>query len=191
MKIGLYFGSFNPIHLGHLIVANHMAEFSDLEEIWLVISPRNPWKEAKDLLAISHRLEMLKLALIGYKKLKVCEIELTLPLPSLTITTLEVLKKKYPKTYFSIIMGSDLLNGFKKWEGYSEILKNHSIYIYPRGELFLDSKLSLEKKFHFIKAPQIEISSTFIRKALAEEKNIRPFLCERVWKYLKKNLLYM
>ena len=189
MKIGLYFGTFNPIHIGHLIIANYMVEFSDLEEVWLVVTPHNPFKDKKTLLNNHLRLEMVHLATKNYPKLKPSNIEFSLPQPNYTINTLVHLTEKYPKHHFSIIMGEDNLKSFHKWKNYEVILKNYSIYIYPRISESDKSKLEYSN-IHYINAPIIELSSTFIRESIKNNKNIATMLPEEVWKYIDHNLLY-
>ena len=131
-KVGLFFGSFNPIHVGHLIIANHMAEFSDLEEVWLVVTPHNPHKKKKTLLDDVHRLAMVRIAIEDFPNLKASNIEFDLPQPNFTINTLVVLEEKYPTIDFCLIMGEDNLKSFHKWKNFELILDRHSIYIYPR-----------------------------------------------------------
>lgn len=185
-KVGLFFGTFNPVHVGHLIIANHMAEFSDLEEVWLVVTPHNPFKKKSSLLENHHRLEMVYKACEGYENLKPSDIEFGLPQPNYTVTTLAHLQEKYPSNEFCPIMGEDNLKSFHKWKNYEIILENHQIYIYPRiatgnaEEKFLD-----HPKITRVAAPVMEISSTFIRRAVKEGKNIKPMLPAAVWDYIK------
>ena len=188
MNIGLYFGSFNPIHIGHLIIANHFATHTDLDEIWLVVSPQNPHKAKSTLLADHHRYEMVYLALDPYEKLRPCDIEFKIPKPSYTIHTLVYLKEKYPHKNFHLIMGSDNLNSFHRWKNYEEILKNHHLYIYPRhGQK--TNKIPIEK-YSLIDAPMIEIAASHIRKLIAQQKETRPLLPPEVWNYIDKMGLY-
>ena len=133
MKIGLYFGTYNPIHIGHLIIANHMANNSDLDQVWLVVSPQNPLKNKATLLADYHRLALVETAVEGNSKLKASNIEFDLPKPSYTIDTLTYIKEKYPEHDFSIIMGEDNLRSLHKWKNHEQILKNHTIFVYPRA----------------------------------------------------------
>lgn len=191
MKIGLYFGTFNPIHTGHLIIANHLVEFSDLDEVWLVVTPHNPHKQKNTLLNDYHRLEMVRLATEDYPKLKPSNIEFNLPQPNYTVDTLIHLEEKYPKHKFSLIMGEDNLNSFHKWKNYEVILERHNIYIYPR--ITADNsknQLANHPKVHKIDAPVVEISSTFIRNGIKERKNIKPMLPEKVWEHIDRNLFY-
>jgi nicotinate-nucleotide adenylyltransferase len=191
MKIGLYFGSFNPIHIGHLIIANHMAEYSSLNQIWMVVTPHNPLKLKDSLLDDHHRLEMVYLATKDYDKIKPSDIEFKLPQPNYTINTLTHLQEKYPQHEFSLIMGEDNLNTIHKWKNYEVILRNHEIYVYPRLPLE-DTTLQLPSyaKIHRIAAPVIELSSTFIRESIKNKKIVVPMLPDKVWKYLEHNLFY-
>jgi len=191
MKIGLYFGSFNPIHIGHLIIANHLAENSDLDKIWFVVTPHNPFKQKSSLLNNYQRLEMVYLATKEYTKLEPCDIEFNLPQPNYTINTLAYLQEKYPKHNFSLIMGEDNLKSFHKWKNYEVILENHDIYVYPRvSEGKIQTRFDGHEKIHSIKAPIMELSSTHIRNAIKTNKNIKPMLPEHVWNYLDEMNFY-
>jgi nicotinate-nucleotide adenylyltransferase len=191
MKIGLYFGSFNPIHIGHLVIANHMAEYSDLSQVWFVVTPHNPFKKKSSLLDDYQRLEMVYRATKDYTKLKPSNIEFNLPQPNYTINTLAYLQEKHPDYEFSLIMGEDNLKSFHKWKNYELILKNHDIYVYPRvSEKKVETKFDGHKKIHHIDAPIMELSSTFIRKAIKAGKNVRPMLPEFVWEYLDEMNFY-
>jgi len=201
MKIGLYFGTFNPIHVGHMIIANHMAEHSDLEQIWMVVTPHNPHKQKNTLLDDYQRLHLVNLATEDYPKIKPSDIEFKLPQPNYTVNTLAHLKDKFPKHEFSLIMGEDNLNSFHKWKNYEYILENHDIYIYPRleaksrtGVTILEEvevlNLKNHPRIHKIDAPIVEISSTFIRENIKNKKNIRPLLPDNVWKYVDHNNFY-
>jgi nicotinate-nucleotide adenylyltransferase len=191
MKIGLYFGTFNPIHVGHLIIANHMAENSDLEQIWMVVTPHNPHKEKNTLLDDYQRMHLVNLATEDYPKIKPSDIEFKLPQPNFTVNTLAHLKDKYPQHEFCLIMGEDNLNSFHKWKNYVFILENHYIYVYPRlnsGEI--DVQFLNHLKIQRVSAPVIELSSTFIRESIKNNKNIRPLLPYKVWEYVDHNNLY-
>ncbi len=191
MKIGLYFGTFNPIHIGHMIIANHMAEFSDLDEVWFVVTPHNPFKKKSTLLADNHRYQMVSRATEGYPKLKPSNIEFTLEQPNYTVDTLIHLYEKHPKYRFSLIMGEDNLQSFHKWKNYEVILKNHEIYVYPRVyEKKMESKFQKYPKVHFVNAPIVEISSTFIRKCIKDKKNVTPLLPNTVWQYIDEMNFY-
>ncbi|MDY8137157.1 nicotinate (nicotinamide) nucleotide adenylyltransferase [Aquimarina sp. 2201CG5-10] len=190
-KIGLYFGTFNPIHIGHLTIANHMAEFSDLDEIWMVVTPHNPFKKKTSLLDNHHRYEMVYRATEGYPKLKPSDIEFKLPQPNYTVYTLAHLQEKYPDYMFNLIMGEDNLNSFHKWKNYEVILENHHIYVYPRiAEGKVENQFKEHPKIHRVNAPIMEISSTFIRKSIAENKNIKPLLPIEAWEYIDKMNFY-
>ncbi|MET7028935.1 nicotinate (nicotinamide) nucleotide adenylyltransferase [Sediminicola luteus] len=191
-KVGLYFGTFNPIHIGHLVIANHMAEFSDLDEVWLVITPHSPFKKKKTLLDNNHRYEMVYEATKDYPKLRPSKIEFELPQPNYTVNTLFHLTEKYGADYeFSLMMGEDNLKGLHKWKNYEAILEHHKIYVYPRiSEGETDHSFKGHPKIIHIDAPIMEISSTFIRKQHKAGKNIRPLLPENVWKYLDEMNFY-
>lgn len=191
MKVGLYFGTFNPIHAGHLIIANHMAEYSGLDQIWLMVTPHNPLKKKSTLLDDHHRLQMVFLATEDYPKLKPSDIEFRLPQPSYTVNTLAHLQEKFPTHEFSLIMGEDNLNSLHKWKNYEVILKNHDIYVYPRiNTEIVNADIATHARIHRIEAPVIEISSTFIRESIKDGKNVRPLLPHKVWEYVAHNLFY-
>lgn len=186
-KIGLYFGSFNPIHIGHLILANYLAEHSDLDEIWLVVTPQNPFKDKKSLIDNASRLEMVALSLKEYDKLKPCDIEFHLPQPNYTIDTLIHLEEKYPQHSFSLIMGEDNLKSFHKWKNYEVILSRYLIYVYPRlSEGKVPDALQGHEHIVYIKTPIIELSATAIREDIAQGKDVRPMLPAQVWSYIDK-----
>ncbi len=187
MKVGLYFGSFNPIHIGHLIIANHFQQFTDLDQVWLVVSPQNPFKK-KDSLANSYdRLEMVELAIAPYPNLRASSVEFNLPQPSYTIDTLIHLKEKFPTEEFCLIMGSDNLEGIHKWKNAEVLLANYPIYVYPRPGHLVDENLD---GVTIIEAPLMEISSTFVRSAIAANKLIQPMLPPKVWEYIDGSALY-
>ena len=182
MKIGLYFGSFNPIHIGHLVIANHLAEYSDLDQIWFVVTPHNPFKKKSSLLDDFQRLEMVYRATQDYTKLKPSDIEFNLPQPNYTINTLVHLQEKHPDYTFSLIMGEDNLKSFHKWKNYELILENHHIYVYPRiSKDRVETQFDGHKNIHVIDAPIMELSSTFIRKSIKAGKNVQPMLPQHVW----------
>ncbi|NAS31163.1 nicotinate-nucleotide adenylyltransferase [Flavobacteriaceae bacterium R38] len=190
-KVGLYFGTYNPIHIGHMAIANHMAEHSDLDEVWLVITPHNPFKKKSSLLDNHHRYQMVYEATKDYQKLKPSNIEFKLPQPNYTIDTLVYIQEKYPDFEFCLIMGEDNLNSFHKWKNYEVILENYHIYVYPRiSDQAVNNQLINHHHIHQIDAPIMQISSTFIRKSIAEKKNIRPLLPESVWKYVDEMNFY-
>jgi len=189
VKAGLFFGSYNPIHIGHLAIANYMLEYSDLDELWLVISPQNPLKKKKTLLNEYDRFHMAELALEGNDKIKPSDIEFRLPKPSYTIDTLSYLKEKNPATDFVLIMGADNIESFEKWKNYETILKYYQLYVYPRPGYDL-GKYYEHPGVKLINAPLMEISSSFIRDAIKQGKDVRYFLPEKVYDYICKMNLY-
>lgn len=191
MKIGLYFGTFNPIHAGHLIIANHIAEFTALEQVWLVVTPHNPFKKKETLLDDYQRLQLVFLATEDYPKLKPSDIEFKLPQPNYTVNTLAHLEEKFPQHEFSLIMGEDNLKSLHKWKNYEHIINNYDIYVYPRISAEVNGNaLQNHQKIKFVGAPIVEISSTFIRENIKTNKNIRPLLPAKVWDYIDHNNLY-
>lgn len=190
MKIGLYFGTFNPIHVGHLIIANHMVENADLDEVWLVVTPHNPFKKKATLLDNYQRYEMVYQATEDYPLLKPTDIEFGLPQPSYTVNTLVHLQEKYPDHTFSLIMGEDNLQGLHKWKNHEILVKDHDIYVYPRVFIEKKSKQVSYDRVHLIDAPIVEISSTEIRKAIKEKKNVKPLLPQKVWQYIDEMNFY-
>lgn len=189
MRVGLFFGSFNPIHVGHMVLANYMVSFTDLEEVWLVVSPQNPLKDKKGLLDQNNRLHLVNLAIEDHPKIKSSNIEFGLPQPSYTINTLTYLKEKYPKHEFCLIMGSDNLATFNKWKNYEEILKRYPIYVYPRPN-YAGSEFDTHPKVKITQAPLMEISSTFIRDAIKNKKDVRYYLAPKVWEYIDEMHYY-
>lgn len=191
MKVGLYFGTFNPIHVGHLIIANHIVENSDLDQLWMVVTPHNPLKKKSGLLADYHRLQMVHLATEDYDKIIPSDIEFKLPQPNYTVNTLAHLQEKFPQHQFSLIMGEDNLKSLKKWKNFELILNDYQLYVYPRistdevPEEFLN-----HPNIHQVSAPIIELSSTYIRNSIKEQKNIKPMLDAKVWEYINHNLFY-
>lgn len=190
MNIGIFSGSFNPVHIGHLILANYIVEYSDIDEVWFVVSPHNPLKEIDKLSDENIRLEMVNRALAGYPKLKACDFEFSLPRPSYTITTLEALQKKYPEHDFTLIIGADNWSTFENWMEHDVILEKFPIMVYPRLGYRISIPNKLKTKVEAVDTPIIEISSTFIREALKAGKNIKSFLPEGVYEYIVENSLY-
>lgn len=189
MHIGLFFGSFNPIHIGHTVLANYMASFTDLEQVWFVVSPHNPLKEKASLLNQNQRLHMVNLAIEDNPLFKSSNIEFGLPQPSYTVNTLAHLHEKYPQHKFSLIMGEDNIQSFTKWKNYEEILKNYFIYVYPRPNC--DSgEFKTHPHLVFTEAPLMDISSTFIRKAIKDKKNVSCFMPQKVWEYCDEMSFY-
>jgi nicotinate-nucleotide adenylyltransferase len=188
MKIGLYFGSFNPVHNGHLIIAKHVINNTDLKQVWMVISPQNPLKNSNSLLNKYDRLSMVQSALEGEPKIKASTIEFNLPSPSFTVDTLAYLKEKYTQHQFSIIMGSDSFTNIKKWKNYETIIKNYEIYVYQRtGYPIQNIEETIVNK---LDAPLIEISSSAIRKIIKDGKSIRYLVPDVVDQQIKENKYY-
>ena len=196
-KIGLYFGTFNPIHVGHLIIANYMADYTELDEVWLVVSPQNPLKKRETLLKDHHRLTLVRIAVEDNAKLLACNEEFNLPIPSYTINTLAHLKEKFNKHKFHLIMGEDNLRSFHKWKNQDEILNNHKIYVYPRvlTEQEMVENSNEYSSFNHIniircQAPIMKISSSFIREAIQNKKDVRYLLTPDVHKYVEEMNFY-
>jgi len=188
MKIGLYFGSFNPVHVGHLIIASHMAYATDLEQVWLVVSPRNPLKPAGSLLNEYDRLHLLQLAIEKEPRFRASDIEFSLPRPSYTIDTLTYLGEKYPEHVFSVIMGSDSLENLNRWKNYEVLLERYPIYVYQRpghpvGE-FLSGDIRVSD------APLLDISSSMIRKLISQGISVRYMVPDNVYEYMIDNRYY-
>jgi len=189
-KIGLFFGSFNPIHIGHLIIANYMANFTELDEVWFVVSPQNPFKEKKSLGNMYDRFEMVNLAIEGSEKFRASDIEFNLPQPSYTIDTLIYLQEKYPNRDFVLIMGEDNLVGFTKWKNADIILRDYRIIVYPRPG-YDGGELKNHPSVTMTDTPVMELSSTFVRKAIKENKNIKFFTPDKVVEFIDKKGLYL
>lgn len=191
-KVGLFLGSFNPIHIGHLILANYIIENTDMDELWFVVSPQNPFKDKKSLLKDHNRLDMVQLALKNYPKLRASNVEFSLPVPSYTIDTLTYLHEKYPDYSFALIMGEDNLKSLRRWKNSDLLINNHQIIVYPR--VYSDGGLSTENVVHeniaIVKAPVIELSATEIREMIKEGKNVRPMLPPEVFEYLDGSNFY-
>lgn len=188
MNIGLYFGSFNPVHIGHLIIANHVANNTNIKQVWFVVSPQNPFKATSSLLNEYNRLHMIKSAIEGENKLRASSVEFKLPKPSYTVDTLAYLKEKHPEHCFSIIMGSDGFHNIEKWKNYKVILENHSIYIYHRAGFELRPTKSAD--IIPLAAPLLEISSTQIREMVKEKKSIRFLVPDIVKEEIERNGYY-
>lgn len=190
-QVGLFFGSFNPIHVGHLIIANHLVEHSELDQLWFVVTPLNPFKEKHSLLDNYSRLEMVHRAVEGYEKLRPSDIEFNLPQPNYTVNTLAYLEEKHPTFRFSLIMGEDNLKSFHKWKNYEHILQNYSIYVYPRiSEGSVADEFINHQNIIRINAPIIELSATFIRQEIKSKRNVRPLLAPKVWQYIDQMGFY-
>jgi nicotinate-nucleotide adenylyltransferase len=190
MQIGLYFGSFNPIHHGHLIIANYILQHTNLDQVWFVVSPQNPLKPSGSLLNEYHRLHLAKLAVEGENTLKASDIEFKLPKPSYTSDTLAYLREKYPDHEFAIIMGSDSFENLPKWKNYLYILQNYPIYIYKRPQHETIPSYPSAKKMTLMDAPLLPISATHIRKNIREGKSIRYLLPDGVREEIERNGYY-
>ncbi|WP_304131437.1 nicotinate (nicotinamide) nucleotide adenylyltransferase [Mesonia mobilis] len=190
-KVGLYFGTFNPIHMGHLAIANHMVEFSDLDEVWMVVTPHNPHKKKSTLLADHHRLEMVYRATEAYDNIKPSNIEFGLPQPNYTVNTLAHLEEKYPDYQFALIMGEDNLNTLHKWKNNEVILERFEVFVYPRvTSTTIKEEFKNHPKISKVDAPIMEISSTFVRNAVKDGKRITPLLPQKVWEYIDEMNFY-
>lgn len=194
-KVGLYFGSFNPVHVGHIAIAGYMTEFAGLEQVWFVVSPHNPLKKKETLLEDHHRLFMTQLAIGDNDRLKASDIEFKLPVPSYTIDTLTYLKEKYPKHKFCLVMGEDNLYTLHKWKNTRQLLKEHPVFVYPRPHTVKPSSAMLEQiissaEIHYVKAPLMDISGTFIRNGIKQGKDMSYYLAPPVWKYIREMHFY-
>ncbi len=190
-KVGLFFGSFNPIHIGHLVIAEYMVEFTELEQIWFVVSPHNPLKIKETLLHENKRIRMVRMAIEDDTRFKASNIEFSLPQPSYTINTLAYLNEKYPKMEFSLILGQDNLTTLHKWKNYEALLKNYKLYVYPRVEPKpIPVNLANHPSVIITEAPIVELSSTFIRQAINEGKTIKHMVPPAVAEYIEEMNFY-
>ena len=189
MKTGLFFGSFNPVHSGHLVIASYMNEFTDLDQVWFVVSPHNPLKDRMALLQDYHRLDLVKAGIGDNRKLKASDVEFKLSKPSYTIHTLEHLHAQFPEHEFVLILGADSLVNFNQWKDYAKILERYVLYVYPRFGV-PDTGLDDHPSVRRIDAPVVEISSTFIRKAIREKKDVRYMMPEKVWEMIDEKGFY-
>lgn len=187
--IGLFFGSFNPIHVGHLIIASHMVDYTDMDELWFVISPHNPLKKKASLLEDHHRLALVRIAVEDDPRLKASNAEFSLPQPSYTIHTLTHLKEQYPDYRFSLIMGEDNLQSFHKWKNYEQILEENNIFVYPRPD-YNGEALKDHPHVHFVDAPVMELSASLIRQGIKEKRNVRYMLSSEVYTYIEEMNFY-
>lgn len=190
MKIGTFAGSFNPIHVGHIILGNYIVEYTEIEQVWFMVTPHNPLKDEYSLLDEDERLKMVQLATEPYEKLIASDFEFTLPRPSFTVDTLSALKAKYPEHEFSLVIGGDNWDSITRWKDHEEIIQNHKILIYPRLDNRLIIPTRLRNTVEALDSPIIDISSTFIREGIMDGKNMRPFLSPEVYDYIQRNKLY-
>jgi nicotinate-nucleotide adenylyltransferase len=188
MKIGLYFGSFNPIHIAHLLITNHFLNETDIEKIWFVVSPQNPFKSESNLLNEYHRLQMVRVAIEDDNRIKASDIEFHLPKPSFTTTTLTYLTEKYSEHQFCIIMGSDSFQNIHKWKNYESIVNNYFIYVYKRSGF--DVINNINANLSIIDAPMLQLSATLIRKNIKEGKSIRYMVPDKVLEEIEKGNYY-
>lgn len=195
VKTGLYFGSFNPVHIGHMAIAGYMTEFTDLQQLWFIVSPHNPLKKKETLLADYQRLYMTQLAIGDNPKLKASDIEFRLSVPSYTIDTLIYLEEKYPGNQFCLVVGEDNLYTLHKWKNADELIRKYEIFVYPRPGTPMPASPVLhqilsEAQITRVKAPLMEISGTFIRNGIREGKDMSYYLSPAVWKYIKEMHFY-
>lgn len=188
-KTGLFFGSFNPIHVGHLIIAEYIVEHTELKEIWFVVSPRNPLKNKQSLLNDKQRLYMVNIALEDDPRFRSCDVEFKLPQPSYTVNTLLHLAERYPEKEFCLIMGEDNLDCIEKWYNYQYILDNYQIYVYPRDDYKTEKKRELPN-IHYVDAPRMGISASMIRQGIKEKKTVKYLMTEKVARYVEEMGLY-
>jgi len=190
VKVGLFFGSFNPIHIGHLIIANTMVETSDLKQVWFIVSPQNPHKSSKSLAHEFDRYDMVQAGIDGSPNLRVSDIEFNMPRPSYTVDTLAYLAEKHPEHEFSLIIGEDNLNSFPRWKNYLVILDSYGLYVYPRpGES--KAELADQPNVQWINAPILDISATYIRKLIKEDKSIQFLIPNAVSQIIRSRKLYL
>ena len=189
MRVGLFFGSFNPVHIGHMIIASHLVEYAPIDQLWMVLSPQNPFKQRASLANDYDRLHLLNLAIGSHPKIKSSNVEFSLPRPSYTIDTLTYLKEKYPEKTFSLIMGGDNLANLHKWKNYEKIVAEHDIYIYKRGRT---KKVQFEnqERIVYLEAPLLDISATFIRNAIQQGKSVQYMVPDAVYEYLNTYPIY-
>jgi nicotinate-nucleotide adenylyltransferase len=190
MKVGLYFGSFNPVHHGHLIIANYVAQSTELDQVWFIVSPQNPLKPATGLLNEYHRLFLIRAAIDGENKLRASDIEFKLPRPSFTIDTLTYMHEKYPQHDFSIIMGSDSYQNLPRWKNHETLLRDTAFYIYVRAG-FENIPEYKNARIHILEAPLLQISATHIRNMLKEGKSIRWLVPDVVKEEIERNRYYL
>ena len=189
MNIALFFGSFNPVHVGHMIIASYLVENTDVDQLWMVVSPHNPHKNKASLAKDHDRLHLVRLAIGDHDKIRASNIEFDLPKPSYTIDTLTYLKEKHPKYNFHLVMGGDNLGSFHKWKNYEQIIENHHIYVYQRPSFDLGS-LQNHPHVHILEAPLLQLSATMIRTMIKEGKSVKYYVPDTVNEYLEETTLY-
>ena len=190
MKVGLFFGSFNPIHNGHLAIADVMADKTDLKEIWFIVSPQNPFKTSKSLLHEFDRLKMVELAIGHNYKFRASDIEFSMPKPSYTVDTLTYLSDQHKDKEFSLIIGEDNLVHFHKWKNYQAILENHGLYVYPRPKVDKSKIMVDHRHIQYVDSPLMDISATFIREAIKNNHSVQYLLPESVANYIRAKKFY-
>jgi len=189
MNVGLYFGTFNPIHIGHMVIANYMVEFAGIDQLWFVVSPQSPFKQKQSMLNDYHRLELVNLAIDDDPRMRSSNIEFKLPKPSYTIDTLAYMQEEYPQHQFSLIMGSDNIFDLPKWKNYELLIENYQLIVYPRPG-FVPTPEMLHPHMKLTEAPMMNISSTFIRKAIKDGKNMCHFVPSKAWQYIEEMNFY-
>lgn len=190
MEVGLFFGSFNPIHIGHLIIANVMVEMTEMEQVWFVVSPQNPLKSAKSLIHEFDRLDMVELAIRENDHLRATDIEFHMPRPSYTVDTLTYLSEKYPQHNFRLIIGEDNLASFPRWKNYRIILDNYGLTVYPRPTTDVPEEIRSHPNVRMVGAPVIDVSATFIRDFIKENKSIKYLVHDKVAEFIRDKKLY-
>lgn len=190
MKVGLFFGTYNPVHVGHMVIANYMVEFTDLDQVWMIVTPQNPFKQKESMLKDYDRLHLVKLAIGDDLKMKASDIEFGLPQPNYTSNTLAYLEDKFSNHEFVLIMGADNLEHFHKWKNHEHILDAHQIYVYPRLDSDEGGELKNHPKVKMVEAPIMKVSSSFIRQALKDGKDVAHYMPDQVAAYVKEMNLY-
>lgn len=191
MKIGLFFGSFNPIHIGHLIIANTIVDQKDVDQVWFVISPLNPFKSSKSLLHEFDRLDMVERAIEDNFNLRASDVEFNMPKPSYTIDTLTYLSSKHPQHTFRLIIGEDNLKNFHKWKNYEAILEYYGLDVYPRPLALSNNKIKNHPNVRMVQAPLLDISATYIREAIKSGRSIKYIVHDKVEQYIADKKLYL
>lgn len=190
MKVGLFFGSFNPVHSGHLMIANYFIEFAGLEKIWFMVTPQNPFKSNGELLDENQRLEMLEMAIDGDPKFAASDFEFNLPRPSYTVNTLAKLRETYPEHTYTPIVGGDNLQSFHLWKDYKQILDHHDVYVYRRSGFHENPLLANHPRIRVFEVPLLNISSTYVREMIQAGKSVKYLVPEKVQIYIDQHKLY-